>query len=352
MNTPIIIRADASTRIGTGHVMRCLALAQAWQDSGGRALFAMGMEAPALEDRLASEGTEVVHISAEPGSPEDAEMTADLAKKMGAGWVVVDGYHFGSDYQRIIKKSGLRFLFIDDNGHADHYYADIILNQNLHANEDIYIKKEHYTRLLLGLSYTLIRREFLNLRRVKRKAPDIARNVLITMGGSDPDNMTLKVIRALKYVNLDGLKFIVVVGGGNPYYNELKSAAQELDSTVILKNDVRDMAVLMAQAEAAISSGGSSIWELALMGVPVLGLARAKQEYQLLEEANRCGVAMSLGYFDDIDLSAIGEAFTILAGDRELRADMIRKGQSKVDGLGPRRVLNSVKCGDLNELGR
>src|SRR5690606_29174524 len=209
---------------------------------------------------------------------------------------------------------GLRLLFIDDNGHADHYYADIILNQNLHAHEDIYIKKEPYTRLLLGLSYTLIRREFLTLRRNKRKAPDIVRNVLVTMGGSDPDNMTLKVIRALKYVTLDGLKFIVVVGGGNPYYNELKSAAQELDSTVILKNDVRDMAVLMAQAEAAISSGGSSIWELALMGVPVLGLARAKQEYQLLEEANRRGVAMSLGYFDDIYLSAIGEAFTILAG--------------------------------------
>lgn len=347
----LLIRADGSTNIGTGHVMRCLALAQAWQDSGGRPLFAMGMEAPALTDRLKSEEIEVVYLSAEPGSPEDAAMTADLAKKMGAGWVMVDGYHFGSDYQRIIKESGLRLLFIDDNGHADHYYADIVLNQNLHANKNMYIKKENYTRLLLGLSYTLIRREFLNLR-IERSAPDIARNVLITMGGSDPDNMTLKVIRALKYVTLDGLKFIVVVGGGNPFYSELKSAAQEQGSTVILKNNVRDMAVLMAQAEAAISSGGSSIWELALMGVPVLGLARAKQEYQLLEEANRCGVAMSLGYFDDIDLSAIGEAFIILAGDRELRADMIRKGQSKVDGLGPNRVLNLVKCGELNELGR
>ena len=155
----LLIRADASTRIGTGHVMRCLALAQAWEDSGRRAAFAMGMDAPALEDRLRSDGMEVVHLSAEPGSLEDAEMTADIAQKMGAGWAVVDGYHFGSDYQRIIKESGLRLLFIDDNGHADHYYADIVLNQNLHANEELYRKREPYTKLLFGTEYVLLRRE-------------------------------------------------------------------------------------------------------------------------------------------------------------------------------------------------
>jgi UDP-2,4-diacetamido-2,4,6-trideoxy-beta-L-altropyranose hydrolase len=345
MKRTLVIRADAGTRIGTGHVMRCLALAQAWQDSGGRAVFAMAMETPALVDRLISEGMEVFHLSTEPGSLDDAEQTADLAQSMGSDWVVMDGYHFGSGYQTAIKEFGLRLLFIDDYGHADHYCADIILNQNLHAHEDLYIKKEPYTQLLLGLSYTLIRREFLKLRKIKRCVPEIARNVLITTGGSDPDNMTLKLIQALKYVNFDGLKFIVVVGGSNPYYNELRFAAQDLNFPIYLKNDVRNMATLMARAEVAISSGGSSIWELALMGVPVLGLARAKQEYQLLKEASQYGIAISLGYFKNVDIVTIGEAFICLAKDRELRSNMIRLGQSNIDGLGANRVLNSMEYG-------
>ena len=118
--------------------MRCLALAQAWQDSGGTATIVMGMDAPTLEARFKSERVQVAHFSAEPGSQEDAIKTADLANQKHASWVVVDGYHFNADYQKVIKDSGLRLMFIDDNGHADHYYAQFILNQNLHAHAGLY----------------------------------------------------------------------------------------------------------------------------------------------------------------------------------------------------------------------
>ncbi|NYT10684.1 MAG: UDP-2,4-diacetamido-2,4,6-trideoxy-beta-L-altropyranose hydrolase, partial [Methanosarcinales archaeon] len=238
MKRTLVIRADASTRIGTGHVMRCLALAQAWQDSGRRAVFAMGMGSPVLVDRLTFEGMEVFHLSAEPGSTEDAEQTADLAQSMGSDWVVVDGYHFGSDYQRIIKESGLRLLFIDDNGHVCHYYADIVLNQNLHANEDLYRNREPYTKLLLGTQYVLLRREFWPWRSWKRDIPEVARKLLVTLGGSDPDNVTLKVIQVLQQI--EQLETVVVIGGSNLHYEELSSALESNGSTD-LKKDVKNM---------------------------------------------------------------------------------------------------------------
>jgi len=278
MTGSLLLRADASETIGTGHVMRCLALAQAWQDTGGRVVFLMATEAPAVEARLQSEGMEVIHLPVQPGSRDDAIQTADLARRVGADWVVVDGYHFGADYQRTIRGLGLHLLFIDDHGHADHYSADLVLNQNIHAHEGIYKNREPYTRLLLGTRYVLLRREFLKWRGWKREIPEVARKVLVTMGGSDPDNVTLKVIQALQQVDVDGLETIVVVGGGNPHYEELQSSVQESRFPVLLESNVTNMPELMAWADVAVSAGGSTSWELAFMGVPALVLILANNQ--------------------------------------------------------------------------
>jgi UDP-2,4-diacetamido-2,4,6-trideoxy-beta-L-altropyranose hydrolase len=103
----LLIRADASQGIGTSHVMRCLALAQAWQRPGRHAQFALGMTANGLETRLAGEGVAITQISAPPGSEEDAAETSELARNINPAWVVLDGYHFGANYQRAIKMADL-----------------------------------------------------------------------------------------------------------------------------------------------------------------------------------------------------------------------------------------------------
>ncbi|MGB3996558.1 MAG: UDP-2,4-diacetamido-2,4,6-trideoxy-beta-L-altropyranose hydrolase, partial [Acetomicrobium sp.] len=148
-NGVLLVRVDSGINMGSGHVMRCLALAQAWQDGGGDVVFVLATESLNAEARLTAEGFEVVYINAKPGSAEDARLTTKLAHKFGASWVVVDGYHFGGDYQKIIKEAGLNLLFIDDYGHADYYPADIVLNQNIHADEDLYRNRASYTKLLL-----------------------------------------------------------------------------------------------------------------------------------------------------------------------------------------------------------
>jgi UDP-2,4-diacetamido-2,4,6-trideoxy-beta-L-altropyranose hydrolase len=338
----LIIRADASVEIGTGHLMRCLALAQAWQDATGQAIFALATSAPILEQRLQSVGMKVVHLSLRLGSAEDAEETASLARQLDASWIVVDGYHFGAEYQRIIKDSGLHLLFIDDYGHADHYYADIVLNQNIYAHEGLYPHREPYTQLLLGTRYTLLRREFWQWRGWRRSLPLVASKVLVTLGGSDPDNVTLKVIQALQLVETEGLEAVVVVGGSNPHYELLQAAVQDLRFPIRLESNVTNMPELMAWADVAVTAGGSTCWELAFMGLPSLILMLADNQQSSAKKLGGLS-GRNLGWHEDVSFGEIAEAVSQLLASAQTRAEMVKRGQELVDGEGSDRVLMQLE---------
>lgn len=343
INQALMIRVDTSTRIGTGHLMRCLALAQAWQDLGGLAVFVIAMEEPILEARLQSEGIEVVHLSVQPGSVEDATQTVYLARRREVSWIVIDGYQFGADYQRIIKDSGLLLLFIDDHGHAAHYYADIVLNQNIHAHEGLYLNRESYTRILLGTHYVLLRREFLRWKWWKRDILEVARKVLVTLGGCDPDNVTLKVIQALQQVEVKGLEVIVVVGGINPHYEELQSAIQHSQFTVRQESNVSNMPELMAWADVAVSSGGCTSWELAFMNLPGILVVLADNQRSVAQWLDARGVAINLGWHENLSIGKIAEALGQLLDSSEKRLAMVQCSRELVDGEGANRALRHMK---------
>ena len=234
-------------------------------------------------------------MDAEPGSAADAAATLALARRLGASWIVVDGYQFGPDYQQWIKDGGARLLLLDDNGDAAPYAADIVLNQNLHAREELYADRAPQTQLLLGPRYALLRREFWPWRGRQRESPRTATKILVTLGGSDPDNVTQKVIDALALVPVTDLEAVVVVGGSNPHREQLAQAAERTAGRVRLQSNVTDMPALMAWADVAISAGGSTCWELAFMGLPSLLVILADNQRLVVEEMARAGAAISLG---------------------------------------------------------
>jgi UDP-2,4-diacetamido-2,4,6-trideoxy-beta-L-altropyranose hydrolase len=346
-NGVLLVRVDSGINMGSGHVMRCLALAQAWQDGGGDVVFVLATESLNAEARLTAEGFEVVYINAKPGSAEDARLTTKLAHKFGASWVVVDGYHFGGDYQKIIKEAGLNLLFIDDYGHADYYPADIVLNQNIHADENLYRNRASYTKLLLGTRYVLLRREFLRWQGYKREIPEIARKMLVTMGGSDPQNVTLKVLQALKNIDIDGFEAVCVVGGSNPHYGALKDFVETANLPVRIERDVKDMSQLMAWADVAITAGGTTCWELAFMGVPFVGLSRAKQEAILLQETTRIGMSLNMGEHQNLEPCDISEVLMRLIKDKRQRSTTISIGCLNIDGLGFQRLIKAMNEGEI-----
>jgi len=337
----LLIRADANISIGTGHVMRCLALAQAWQDSGGEVTFLMAPGSPSLEQRIFLEGMNVLTIKEQPGSNDDATITAEIAKKIESSWVVVDGYQFGAEYQKILKENNCRIIFIDDYGHADHYYADLVLNQNIYADMSFYKKYEPYTRFLLGTNFVLLRREFLNYVGYNRKIPAIAHRVLVTFGGGDLDNTTLKIIEALKKIEIDGLEVIAVVGGVSQTYETLKQSVINYSGFSVRKN-VTNMPELMIWADIAISAGGSTCWELVFLGLPTILYSVSENQKSNVSIFHSKGIAK---WFDDknignSEINAI--TITQFLMSHQDRSFLHQKMKKIIDGNGSLRVMMNI----------
>jgi len=339
----LVIRADCNAQIGSGHAMRCLALGQAWQDEGGQVAFVMAQTAPALQSRLRSEDLEIRQLRVAPGSLEDARETGQLADKLQARWIVADGYQFGAAYQRRLKDYGGRLLLIDDYAHAEHYSADLVLNQNLQAHPDLYPHKEPDTRLLLGTRYTLLRREFLSWHNWQREIPSAATRILVTMGGSDPDNVTLKVLKALNLLDLAPLEVAVIVGAANPYHEELAAEIRHSRHMVRLLKNVNNMPELMAWADSAVTAGGTTRWELAYMGLPGLLIILAENQQAVAEKLAEKGAAVNLGWHAKVSAANIAQDLTRLLKDPVLRAELSQKGRRLVDGHGAARVLMHLK---------
>ncbi len=347
--TSLLIRADANARIGTGHLMRCLALAQGWKARGGQTVFITACESDDLRQRLSDEGFQV--IAAEKPYPDSAdwEITSQVLAAHSDAWVVLDGYHFDSAYQRQIKEAGHRLLVIDDMAHLDHYYADVILNQNINADQLDY-SCEPYTRLLLSTRYVLLRSEFLAWRGWQREIPKVARKVLVTLGGGDPDNQTLKVVRALQHVDVDGLEAVVVVGASNPHFRELQSVAGNSPFAIRLVQNVTNMPELMAWADVAVSAGGSTCWELAFMGLPTLMLVLAENQQGIATGLDEAGVALNLGWYTEASIAQVANTLVGLLEDRDLRRRMSQGGRELVDGLGSERVVRFLQTQSYSNL--
>jgi len=331
----LVIRADASIAMGTGHVMRCLALAQAWRHVGGNVIFVMAESTPAIERRLQVEGFEVVQSDHPSGSERDANNLAELSDKCDAAWVAVDGYQFDSAYQYRIKDADFRLLWIDDTGHCAPYCADFVLNQNSYAHPGMYPSCD--STLLLGSRYALLREEFLPWRSWQRDFPLEARHLLITMGGSDPQNFTAHVLGALGKLDVD-IEITVVIGGSNPQSEQLRRLVEHRRRKFQLQLDVKDISGLMARADLAISAAGGSCYELALLQVPMVLIALAENQRPTAWSLSKQGAAIDAGWFHDFDGEQLIEAVRRLTVNCVLRRSLGQNARRMVDGNGAQRV--------------
>lgn len=346
MTGMLVIRADADPRMGIGHVMRCLALGQAWEDAGGSVSFVTACRETAILARIGEQRWAVHRISSRHPDPRDSEETLRLLEQARSDlpggkplWVVCDGYHFDALYQEALRSRGYNVLVIDDCNPLPRYDCDMLLNQNPTADLFDYACPDS-SIALRGLDYALLRREF-RAPADRSLCADVS-NLLVTLGGADPDNVTATVMRAVEASPGSIQTTRVVIGGANPHGPELQSIAARSEHRFELLTSVSDMRASLVWADLAVSACGSSLWELARMGVPSLSIVLAENQRLIAERLAGMGLIRLLGDTQAATSGAISAALNALANDREVRLSMAEQGRRMVDGLGARRVVEAM----------
>jgi UDP-2,4-diacetamido-2,4,6-trideoxy-beta-L-altropyranose hydrolase len=329
----ILFLADAGAKVGGGHVMRCLTLAQALMAAGAECAFVAGPAAWLVLDAFAQAPVEVFPLDEEPSAAELAAAGAGVARRWSASGLVADHYGFGPGDDAALSAACERLLIVDDlrRRHA----SGLVLDSNIGRKGADYPGCE----VLAGPQFALVRAAFTALRTqtlARRSAGGPPRRVLISLGLTDAGAITGRVVRALLPA-LAEAHLDVVVGGAAPSRPELEALART-DSRVAVHVDARDMAELIAAADIAIGAGGSSAWERCCLGLPSLTVIVADNQREntaaLAREGATLAIAPPSGDFD----ARLRAGFSSLVSDAALRASMSAAAAALCDGLGADRV--------------
>jgi UDP-2,4-diacetamido-2,4,6-trideoxy-beta-L-altropyranose hydrolase len=304
----VVFRADASLQMGTGHVMRCLTLADALAAQGADCQFICREHQGNLIEPIRNKGytvyvlpalTEPVGASSlvfEAASDEqgpvhshwlgathaqDAEACAPILAVLKPDWLILDHYALDARWERVLQPHYLQLMVIDDLADRPHI-CDLLLDQTFGRSAENYrVWVPAGCRLLCGSQYALLRPEFVALRSYSlgRRAMPQLRQLLITMGGVDKDNVTGQVLKALSNSPLPAdCRITVVMGATAPWLEGVRNQAQGLPWPTRVLVGVDDMAQLMADSDLAIGAAGSTSWELCCLGVPSLLICTAANQ--------------------------------------------------------------------------
>jgi UDP-2,4-diacetamido-2,4,6-trideoxy-beta-L-altropyranose hydrolase len=299
----VLIRTDASVEIGSGHLMRCLTLADQLRSAGSAVAFACRDLPGGLFDLLQTHGYRCARLPwAAPGGNaqhDDAEATLEAAGKLfpdGLDWLVMDHYGLDATWEHLLRPHVRKLMVIDDLANRPHD-CDLLLDQNYYHDLD-----RRYHRLvpeqcvtLLGPAYVLLRPEFADARQRLRLRDGSVRRILVFFGGSDPANQTQMAVEALKLLDRPDIGVDVVVGAANPNRNAIQALCDQLPN-MAFHCQVPNMADLILNADLGIGAGGATMWERCCLGLPTITVVFAANQERTTEGVAALGAIEYLGW--------------------------------------------------------
>lgn len=333
MENTYLFRADGNSATGMGHLMRCLTIASAIK---GRVIFVCSKEESAgvVIDR----GFEAVVLHTNPHCMEEEipkweDLSLRLEKPV---MILVDSYYVTDTYLTALQKYGTVALLDDCAEHC--YPVHMIINYNVFADLEQYkrLYKDTKTLLYVGGSFVPLRREFQNSTYQIRET---ARDILITTGGGDIDNIGGEILTRLAE-RMPDMQLHLVAGRFHPGKEELKKFAAHRENVYIYE-DVTAMASLMEKCDICVTAGGTTIYELSSIGVPLVGFSYAKNQEALPEYLGKNKIAAYGGAWHkdkQSTLNRICEQVEALASSYEKRLEYWKRERLLIDGKGAKRI--------------
>jgi UDP-2,4-diacetamido-2,4,6-trideoxy-beta-L-altropyranose hydrolase len=334
----VVFRVDASLEIGMGHLMRCLALSEELIRREHVCYFLSKIDSDELICRIEKNNVHYQKIKLNATLQADVKKLIKFSNENDVDWIVTDHYGINSQYIKEIKRNNLKVLSIDDDAKI-HYYSDIIVNQNVGA-EKLNFSSEKYSKFLLGTKYVMLRDEL--LQKFKRGETNKVAKILIMLGGADPDNITLKVLRMLESLN-ESVQFLVVSGPVNRFYDDILYYSNKCDMDITLFRAKKNMSDVYLQSDMAISAGGSSCYELAYFGIPNIIIAITDNQVRIARELDYHNISIYLGKKNEVKSEQLLNKIKALLDDYLLRKNMSENGKKLIDGKGKHRIVNVME---------
>lgn len=354
----ITIRADSSTQIGTGHVMRCLTLANALKEQGAHCQFICREHDGHIIEHIERQGFTVHRLANNPDAStiinksmptvlahaawlgvsqeQDAQECIALLQKQQMDWLVVDHYALDKRWHSQLRPHTQKIMVIDDLADREHD-CDLLLDQNLGRKEKDYTAlTPSHCQFFIGPNYALLRPEFAQWREtsLKRRQAGELNKVLISLGGVDKDNVTGQLLKALQQANIPrDIEFTVILGAANPHLEQVKESAASLSNPTAVLVGVNNMAELMANNDLAIGAAGVTSWERCCLGLPSIVLVLAENQRNGAQALAQTGCA-----FLAENVAQVSEQLSRLLNDGNQLFYIAQNSANLVNGLGVKAV--------------
>lgn len=348
----IIFRVDGSLEIGTGHVMRCLTLANEFKKKGHDVRFISRKTMGDMIELVESKGF-IVHPLPlikknlwgyiEKNWQEDANTTINILVNKRVKLLIVDHYSIDAKWENTLKPYVEKIMVIDDLANRKHS-CDILLDQNYFVD-----KQTRYLSLipshclqLLGPDYALIRDEFIDYINLKRSIRDLKR-LLLFMGGSDPTNETEKILKyILPIINEHRIIVDVVVGGLNRRRDRIKDICSE-NKYLNYHCQIDNIAEIMFNADFCIGAGGATTWERCALGLPTATIIIAENQREITKDVSSYGACICLGDLGNITNERVQQVLLDVQANINKLNEMGDLCRTLVDGRGTSRVIKEIQ---------
>ena len=347
------IRVDGSKNIGMGHIMRCISLAS-FKDAGSNVFFiskyqqgifaieenGFNVKKLSHDEQKEQESKEEFYYGNSLELEKESEEIICLIEICKLDVLIIDSYNVTEKYFLKIKPYVKILAYIDDVN-AFSYPVDVIINGNITGKYLDYKPYFKNQKFLLGTSYNLIRDEFKNI--PKRFVSKEVKKIMITTGGSDPFRTTQLLIDIIRSdSSLDNIEIHGIMGAGFQNKEELKEQ-QKKHKNVILHENIKKISEIMLDCDIALSSCGSTLYELCACGTPVLGFVLADNQEFVAKKMDEFGYIKFLGWYHQLKKENVNYTIKEIIHGFKTREEIVKRQQGLVDGNGTKRVVNAIR---------